>query len=423
MVSKTYCPLPFIALTTDTMGHTRACCASTSNLLTSMGGPVDLSKLSMGEAFNSKGQANVRKAMLQGEIPDECAPCFELEKYTKSSRQHALDTWKDLRADLVAKRVTEAREKNGRVEAKPLFLDLRFGNKCNLECLSCNVTSSSRLHERLSQISPQDVLLSELAISPQDRTLRYDWYSKTSFESDLREMIHPDLLMINFAGGEPLILREYERVLEYCLEQGLGDQLEVRIVTNGTSTNPRMFELLKKFKRVLLTVSVDAYKEGNDYLRPPSKWSQFQRNWKQFLELPDSFHLFVNCVVQPFNVLELASLLTMLVQGDDRKRFNFNPLYSTNEPWLDARILPAHIRKIAIGELHTFFQQNGAISEHTCNAVKEVISFLEETPLTSSEEKSRCAQFLERAYKNDKLYRSNWKAIFPRLHYLLSCEH
>lgn len=382
-----------------------------------------MGKLSMNEAFNSEGQKNVRKAMLKGEIPQECAPCFELEKYTKSSRQHALDTWRHLRDDLVKKRVEEARENNGQVSTRPLFLDLRFGNKCNLECLSCNVTSSSRLHERLGQISPQDVLLNELAISPHDRALRYDWYSKDSFEADLSEMIHPDLLMINFAGGEPLILREYEKVLEYCLEQGLGEQVEIRIVTNGTSTNPRMLELLNKFRRVLLTVSVDAYREGNDYLRPPSKWSQFQKNWKQFLELPDNFHLFVNCVIQPFNVLELTALLSMLVQDDHHKRFNFNPLYSTNEPWLDARILPANIRETATSELCSFSEQNCDLSEHTQNAVKEIINFLETTPLSKSEEKSRCAQFLERAYKNDYLYKSDWKKVFPRLHYLLSCEH
>lgn len=423
MSSKTFCPLPFIALTSDTMGHTRACCASTSNLLRGDGSPVNLGVDQMTNAFNSDGQKKVRQAMLHGEIPPQCAPCFEQEKYTQSSRQQALETWEHIRPELVAKRVEEARMNDGAIEDAPLFLDLRFGNKCNLECLSCNVSSSSRLSSRLSAIDPQDVLLAELAQVGDDKDKRYQWYLKDSFAAELKELIHPELLMINFAGGEPFILKQYESVLERCIELGLQKQLEVRVVTNGTSNNPAFIKLLSQFERVLLIYSLDAFRAGNDYLRPPSKWAQIERNWLEVMELPSNFHPYVNCVIQPFNLLELSDLLYFLAINDPQHRVYFNPLYSTNEPWLDPRVLPKEIRTLVRTQLDNLIvlcQEKGYFNEHSREAIAKLGEYIVTDEYDEQERLRRMKLFYSRAYKNDQLHQRDWKIIFPKLRYLLA---
>lgn len=423
MISKTFCPLPFIALTSDTLGHTRACCASTTNLLRPDGSAVNLGVDELAQAFNSSGQRKVRQMMMKGEIPPQCAPCFELEKYTQSSRQQALETWEHIRPELVAKRVSEAQMHEGEIKSSPLFLDLRFGNKCNLECLSCNVSSSSRLSSRLSAIDPNDVLLAELAQVGDDKDKRYGWYLKDSFDEELRELITSELLMINFAGGEPFILKQYESVLERCLELGLQKQVEVRVVTNGTSNNPSFMKLLAQFERVQLIYSLDAFRAGNDYLRPPSKWEQIERNWLEVMKLPPNFHLFTNCVIQPFNLLELADLLYFLALHDPEQRVNFNPLYSTNEPWLDPRALPLEIRCQVKAELDDFIlqcQEHHYFNEHSRRAIVDLGNFILSEDYDELERKRRMDLFYARAYKNDQLHQRDWKLVFPRLRYLLS---
>ena len=74
------------------------------------------------------------------------------------------------------------------------------------------------------------------------------------------------------------------------------------MITNATNVNKRFYRLIEKFKKVRLTVSVDAYHHANDYIRWPSNFSQIEKNLLKMSELAP------NIEVEIFNTINILSM-------------------------------------------------------------------------------------------------------------------
>jgi hypothetical protein len=71
MKSKTFCIHPFTGLATREDGAIKVCCRSH---------PIGfIQKNTLEEIWNGSSMRRIRKSVLEGERPPECAPCFKLE--------------------------------------------------------------------------------------------------------------------------------------------------------------------------------------------------------------------------------------------------------------------------------------------------------------------------------------------------------
>ena len=144
------------------------------------------------------------------------------------------------------------------------MLDLRFDNKCNLRCRMCTPSFSSALYKEYKDLDfPMQTEMSSayhIAVDDNEYQFILDQLENTK--------------VIFFAGGEPLTQDKFYEILQYCIDKDLAKDISLWITSNCTKLKYKKFnliEMLKEFKDVELTGSVDAYGERADYMRYPSQ--------------------------------------------------------------------------------------------------------------------------------------------------------
>jgi pyruvate-formate lyase-activating enzyme len=167
----------------------------------------------------------------------------------------------------------------------PTVLDIDFSNFCNLKCVMCNPDRSSQWAKDVGKgiVSMSHQHIDELI----------------SISDNLQE--------ITLQGGEATIMPEYEYFFEKLREKDLCKNIKVQVITNLTNTKVRFYELLKDFKEVRISVSVDAHGGANDYIRWPSKFESVSENFKVISEYKN---------ISEIGISNTINILSMFNYGD-----------------------------------------------------------------------------------------------------------
>jgi hypothetical protein len=260
-----FCVLPWTHLSLRPQGELRPCC----NYMPKK--QFGLHRVSAAEYFHGETLRDLRARMARGEKVNECRRCFDQEDIGfRSLRQWSND----------------AAEAYGFDENDPQvrFVEFSKSNKCNLNCLSCDPTASSRWADALS-------------VPIRNPALRFE---------DLEHATH-----IRFGGGEPFLEPENERFLARQIEIHGDGKLDLIYTTNMTIKPPAsVLALWKRTRSVLVSASVDGHGELCEYIRHPMKWPVFERNLRALYEmrgdLPLSFQ--GGTTVSILNVNKLVEL-------------------------------------------------------------------------------------------------------------------
>ena len=134
--------------------YAQLCCIAMDYFLSPEGHPYEMGQSSLEDIWNSKGLRSVRKRMLQGEKIRECSTCYYQESVEKKSyRQSFNNSWLNYSAskEEIKRRIEVSKEHDFKVNAPPIYLDIRPGNKCNLKCRMCNPENSSLIFSRAKE--------------------------------------------------------------------------------------------------------------------------------------------------------------------------------------------------------------------------------------------------------------------------------
>ena len=104
----------------------------------------------------------------------------------------------------------------------------------------------------------------------------FSFLSDDFFENNFKH-----LKQVNFLGGEPLIIKEHTDFLKQCIKHGIAKNMVLFYTTNLTVLKDELFDVWSEFRHVYLGVSIDGYKEVDDYIRYPSRWDRIEKNIKQ----------------------------------------------------------------------------------------------------------------------------------------------
>jgi len=303
---------------------------------------------------------NIRNDLHNGLQNTHCTRCWTYENNgLPSPRQHA-----------------NALGQNANDVAEVQHLDIRLSNKCNLRCRMCNAGASS-LIEKVSNQMLDDGYTNNKYVSK-----KYNSTSIEDIESLVDLIVSCDTLKsIEFAGGEPFIMPEVEYLLQTLINNNKTD-LRISIITNVTTTKNSIFELLKNFKKVSLTCSIDSVDSYVEYQRYPVKWNTLENNFK---------YMYNNKVdTIDFTILPSISQMTLLGICDFINYFkNFDVDIGFNQvvdpSYMDYRLVPLRFRESLFKKIKTvdysflkgysydaykkFF--NNSIYEHRNITVKE----------------------------------------------------
>jgi len=357
--NKTFCPLPWIHLATRPNGDVRLCCTANASgagiyddkelgLVTEKGMKLNLVNHTIEEVWNSEFMRKTRLEMLAGEIPESCTKCFTEESNDiVSKRQWETMVWKD-RVDI--DKIVAKTDPTGHIPVDIPYFDLRLGNMCQLKCIMCSPHDSSSWIKEWKIQYPRYKTFELKTDQRWDSDFDYTWYKKGSFLDTMKSQ-SSNIKELYFAGGEPLLIPEHYKILEFMVESGSAKHCILRYNSNGLELPEKLFELWNHFKQVKFNFSIDAAGEKNCYIRYPSDWNTVVENLYKLDQTPDNVIVNIACAVQLFNVLYLPELVKWK-QSQNFKKINLPPygagLIGTHlvylPSYLNIRVLPVDIK-------------------------------------------------------------------------------
>jgi len=315
---RTFCILPWIHLSSRPNGDMRLCCTANASssyegnretgiLKHDDGSKANFRKNDIYSSWNSKYMRDVRIKMLTDQIPSQCIKCFEEEKSGHiSKRIWETDYW-SRRVDI--DKLIENTNTDGSIPEKIQYFDLRFGSKCDLKCMMCTPNDSSMWIGDWKKIYPQikNNSLREQCTWKNDAS--YNWFKNNpKFWKQLYEQI-PHMQQLYMAGGEALIIKEYDQLLDKIIDMGYAKNITLRYNSNGLTISRELIEKWNHFKHVRFHFSLDSIDYMNTYIRYPSDFYNVIEKLWLLDETPDNVEVTIACAVQALNIYYIPDLI------------------------------------------------------------------------------------------------------------------
>jgi len=327
MESKTFCMLPWLHLHAWPDGNAYPCCLGNARY------PVgNLKEKTMAETWNDRPMREMRINMLHEQPCNECSDCYEQEKHGFSSMR--TNSNKDF-GHLISE--VDDTSEDGHLEKFVMrYWDVRFSNVCNLRCRSCGSIFSNKWAE-------DDFKLHGKYLRPKIQHAGRD-------KNDIWEQMQPHIPYIEqiyFAGGEPLIMEEHNKILKLLIETG---NTGVRLVynTNLTELNfkrQNVLDLWKHFPSVCVAASLDDMGERAEIIRKETKWEKVEQNIRDLKRECPHIDFMLSPTLSIMNVWNLVRFHRYMIdQGFIQpKDFNVNILQGPQEYRID--MLPGDIKQ------------------------------------------------------------------------------
>lgn len=322
-------------------GNARICCDYTGDILKPSGDPYNIKDFSINEIVNSDYMKQIRAQFRQGKTPEGCQRCTERESLGADSKR-SLSRFKleniHGHIDWESDNCTD----------HPKFLGGHIGNLCNLRCRICSPEYSS-------QIAAEDIKTSTAVNDVQKiKTVLIDnnWNkAQKSFWQEIRE--NNKLINFEFLGGEPLLLQENLKFMQYLIDTKKSHNCIFEFTTNGTQFN-EIFNQSDKFKRLTVTISIDNVGSRFEYERKNAVWDQVEQNIEKFItsaNSSNSLNVGICITVSVLNVLYLPEVIDWL----DKKKithYYYNILNYPSELSID--MLTENAKQVVLDKLKNY---------------------------------------------------------------------
>ena len=243
LTNRAFCPVPWTGIMYNVDGAVKNCIRSSTPI-----GNINDNTI---EEILAQDYA-IKLDMAAGHKFNRCSPCYELEQEKNN-------------LELISDRVFYLKEL--RAVDQSLYdtknfdlhtVDVRWSNLCNFACVYCNEQFSSRIaSERNIEIRrPED--LKQQAFK--------EWVFARAGQ----------LKHVYLAGGEPLLMKENLEFLE--LLKQVNPNVNLRVNTNLSKVDTRIFDLICEFKNVHWAVSVETMGSQYEYIRYGGRWQDFLDN-------------------------------------------------------------------------------------------------------------------------------------------------
>lgn len=244
--------------------------------------------------FNSPNLRKTRLSMLAGERVPACSYCYRREEGGGQSYRQSINAEFSERMDVAG--LVARTEPDGTLPGEfPVYLDIRFGNTCNLRCIMCGYPVSSRWG---------------LDKHPSWARAHIDPYrDDEQLWAELRAHA-TQLNRIYFAGGEPFMLPGHFRLLDLLIETGAAAGIDVSYNSNLTMLPDGIFDRLACFRSAAIGASCDGTGEVFERIRVGASWDDFVRNVRI---ARDHVKLWLQVAPQRDNILHIAQIVDFAV--------------------------------------------------------------------------------------------------------------
>lgn len=296
------CPMPWTHLSVDNDGTYHACCLYRGDL-------GSAHHQSFKEIFYSDKMQSIRDSFLKNERISECKDCWVLDDAgLKSNRANHMNLYhREFFAEWID-------------DPKIRTLDLRPGNTCNFACRICDTNASSKIAAEQLKFETDPLKKKMLKIQSREK----QWFDKLeSFNDEIYSML-PDIINLDFYGGEPFLQKNLYPLLEKIVNLGHASHIRLHINTNGSVYPKNYLPLLKQFREVDIAVSIDDIEGRFEIQRSNGIWTEVEANIKNMLEsVDDKFHVYLMPTINIQNIFYIEELYTWAAKQGIKIRLNF----------------------------------------------------------------------------------------------------
>lgn len=312
MEDKIFCPAPFLHqyVNVNNHGH-KLCCMSTQ--IKKMDKNISVQQ-NMENFWVSDDLKQIRQDFVDNKWPDACTYCKKYEEqgvYEQSYRHELIGKYKDINFDEYKFNV-----ETGNKTGKPIDLDFRPGNTCNLKCRSCTGIWSNTIQK-------------EVVANPELQGTYYDTGRKYS-QLDTSTVDLSNIQILKMSGGETLVDPNVYTFLKNAVDCGYAKNIELHLLTNGTYMPKRIISVLEQFKSLVINVSVDAVGPLEEYLRTGTVWQEQKQVFETVLELSNLKKCGINSVIQITGIFGLQDFID----------FAYDSKYTSNKKYRGVSFLP-----------------------------------------------------------------------------------
>ena len=288
-------------------GTVMLCCMSTEALTDKSGDVASVRDTPIDDIRNGTKAVEIASALARGEKHPNCDRCWKEEDAgLQSKRLRDNDTFKHVTDDDTTLKVVE----------------LNLGTTCNLKCRICGPWSSSQWNKEFIQLGqwpgPADEYKKWLY------RLNHSYDEDSLFWEEFKTQL-PYLEKIEMYGGEPMLVKKQWEMLKYAIQKGYNKNQSLNFNTNGTVFDMDKVNILREFKHVDISFSIDGIEEKFEYQRHPAKWDEVIDNIKRYQYLSNKYNwnLAVCITVNNFNVYYLRETMEYFNQMNMNFYLNF----------------------------------------------------------------------------------------------------
>ena len=336
---------------------------------------------------NTKFKKQQRKAMLEGKRPDECSFCWNLED---NSNKYSDRHYKS--GVLFSKNFDKIKNSNWKDDYNPSYVEVSFSNKCNLACGYCGPLTSSRYLKEVQKYGPYKVFYRGVELGHHDLdTNKNKIYDKSevnpyvdAFWEWLPEL-YKTLTNLRITGGEPLIVEDTYKMLDYALQHPK-DDLELSV--NSNMSIPKVYfdkfvTYLDKmkgtplYKNFVLYTSCESVGKKAEYIRFGLDFNRFVSNVEYVL---DNFDIKVS-FMSTYNVLSISSFndfIKLVVEW--KKKYGRDRIY-VDTPYLELpsfmgpRIMDETYLKEHLQSHLSLMERSDCFGESELNRIRQIIDY------------------------------------------------
>jgi len=431
-MNKPLCTFPWGHLDIETNGDIKYCCASVydknDSHLDENNNHYNVNTHTISEAWNSDRMRELRRKLHNGIKAPECRVCWEQEaKGQWSVRTAARQAQDDCYPD-IQQTVDRSAQNNYVVDDDPKYYQIQTGNMCNLACKMCHSDYSTTYGDFYFELYPDDVnqakyidqsVSGKITKRENNKPIKYDWPVKIGLSNLISGSKLEHITRLFLSGGEPTIIIENLKFLEYLVESGHSKHIHLIVTTNTTKINPRFAKSIRHFQNVTMILSIDAVGEPIEIQRYPAKWSQIDKNIKQYINImqentASNISIAFNIVVSILTLPSLDLLIDYIADYNSQMNahISITALFSLDYGDLNLSAVPLEIATQTCGKLKQSLKGNHSyLQQESINHIEKFIEFLENFPYNHNNDYTQVHYALNKIQEHHP--DRDIKSIFP----------
>lgn len=317
LTNPRFCPMPWTGMMYNFDGKVKNCIRSA--------GPLGNIKDQSIESILVDNNIPRQQQIINEQPVTTCSTCYDLER-GKRGFDHISDRVFYIRE---LKDIPPSTYEVGNFELSTI--DVRWTNVCNFACVYCGPEFSSKWSE-------------ELKINRQMPTEQQVADFKNYIYDHAGQLKH-----VYLAGGEPLLMKENLLLLEK-----LNPNTNIRINTNLSKVDTKVFDAICKFSNVHWIVSVETIEQEFEYIRYGGSWQDFLDNLTTIKKLNHkiSFNM-LHFLLNYNSIFDCVDFLKRM--GFHNNSFIIGALLSPE--YLNIRHLPENVLKSLENKLQDLINQ------------------------------------------------------------------